>query len=125
MLTSDSRQSNTIVAFFPEITSISDIHLLHLLKEIIETKSLHGSAYVPEIIPSLTGSNSLTVNGDYQSSQSLSHVNSNIPGPWKIDHEERFKPKQNFRSFHRRLGPIRTGLGNFFGCCNLDKFEDF
>lgn len=58
-------QSNIIVAFFPYITSTSDIYLLRLLKEIITAKSL-------------TATKSLIVHDDYQyaSSQFLRHVNS-------------------------------------------------
>jgi hypothetical protein len=71
-------QSNIIVAF-PCITSISDINLLLLLKEIIAAKSLHRDPCFPEIPPSLTANTSLIVHGDYQyaSSQYLRHVNSN------------------------------------------------
>ena len=66
------------MAFFPYITSISDFNLLLLLKEIIAAKSLHGSPYPSEILPSLTASNSLTDHGDYQYalSQYLRHVKS-------------------------------------------------
>ena len=70
------------MAFFPDITSISDIKLLELLKEIITVKStvksLHRDPCLPEVIPSLTVSGSSTVHGDYQyaSSQYLRHVNS-------------------------------------------------
>ena len=75
------------MAHFPYITSISDINLLELLKEIIAAKSdsLHGSPSLPGIIPSLNSSNSLTVHGDYQyqyvSSQFLRHVNSTTGRP--------------------------------------------
>ena len=66
------------MAFFPYITSTSDIKLLHLLKEIIAAKFLHRGLWLPEIIPSLTP---LTLHGDYQyaSSQFLRHVNSTGP----------------------------------------------
>lgn len=66
------------MAFFPDIASISDVKLLHLLKEIIRVKSLHRGPCLPEVIPTLTVSNSSTIHGDYQyaSSQYLRHVNS-------------------------------------------------
>lgn len=61
-------QSNIIVAFFPNITSLYDIKLLELLKEIIAVKSLHRGSCLPETTPSSTASNPSTLPGTTPSS---------------------------------------------------------